>query len=158
LQFGPTKGISSKINKTNSWGLRLTECLPEIINIDSDTPEEVDITKTNFQRFSCSIEVASKIYSHRVDSLHDLAFHFNKSLTTNEEEHENNEGEPDQEEAEGTRAVNYRRIVKSNTIEEDETKLNKSLKDIVGIYTDPMFIHMRRNLKGMQLAWLSELT
>jgi len=129
--------------------LKLTECLPEIINVDSDTPEEVDFTKTNFQRFSCNIEVASKIYSHRVDSLHDLAFHFNKSLTTNEEEHENNEREqkPGQGEAED-RAVHYRRIVKSNTIEEDETKLNKSLKDIVGIYTDPMFIHMRRNLKG----------
>lgn len=131
--------------------MKLTECLPEIINIDSDTPEEVDVTQTNFQRFSCSIEVASKIYSHRVDSLHDSAFHFNKSLTTSEEEHENNEGEPEQEEAED-RAVHYRRIIKSNTIEEDETKLNKSLKDIAGIYTDPMFIHMRRNLKGMQIC------
>ena len=133
--------------------MKLTECLPDIIYIDSDTPEEVDITMTNFQLFSCSIEVASKIYSHRVDSLHDLAFHFNKSLTTNEEqEYENNEGEPGQEEAEDTRAVHYRRIIKSNTIEEDETKLNKSLKDIVGIYTDPMFIHIRRNLKGTHLC------
>jgi hypothetical protein len=138
--------------------LKLTECLPEIINIDSDTPEEVDITKTNFQRFSCSIEAASKIYSHRVDSLHDLAFHFNKSLTTNEEERENNEREPEQEEAEDTRAVHYRRTIKSNTIEEDETKLNKSLKDIVGIYTDPIFIHMRRKLKGTQLCSCRILT
>lgn len=147
--------------------MKLTDCLPEIINIDSDTPEEVDITNTNFQRFSCSIEVASKIYSHRVDSLHDLALYFNKSLTTNEEEHENNEGEPEQQEAEDTRAVHYRRTIKSNTIEEDETKLNKSLKDIVGIYTDPMFIHMRRNLKGRPILksgsdpkqqWLMSLT
>lgn len=127
--------------------MKLTECLPEIINIDSDTPEEVDITKTNFQRFSCSIEAASKIYSHRVDSLHDLALYFNKYLTTNEEEHENNRSNEGELEREDSRAINYRRL-KSNTIEEDETKLNKSLKDIMGIYTDPMFIHMRRNLKG----------
>ena len=131
--------------------MKLTECLPEIINIDSDIPEEVDITKTNFQRFSCSIEAASKIYSHRVDSLHDLALYFNKSLTGNEE-HENshtNEGESERgEQVEDSRTINYRRSIKSCTIEEDETKLNKSLKDIVGIYTDPMFIHMHRNLKG----------
>lgn len=68
---------------------------------------------------------------------------------TNEEEYDNNEGGQErEEEAEDPGSVSYRRTVKSNTIEEDQTKLNKSLKDIVGVYTDPMFIHMRRNLKG----------
>jgi len=136
--------LKQKINKTNSWGLKLTECIPEIINIDSDTPD-VDITSTNFQRFSCSIEAASKIYSHRVDSLHDLVLYFNKSLTTTGKEHENNRANEGEQEED--RAI-YSRHVKSKTIEEDERNLNKSLNDIKGIYTDPMVIHMSRKLKG----------
>jgi hypothetical protein len=130
--------------------LKLTECLPEIINVDSDTPES-DIENTNFQRFSCSLEAASKIYSHRVDSLHDLALYFNKSLTNTDEENENkriNERGLEQE-PEEVPAVNHRRI-KSKTIEEDETKLNISMNLIKGIYTDPIVIHMNRTLKGRQ--------
>jgi hypothetical protein len=124
--------------------LKLTECLPEIIIVDSDTPD-VDITSTNFQRFSCSLEAATKIYSHRVDSLHDLALYFNKSLTnTDEESNRINEGGLLEREAEDK---DHRRI-KSKTIEEDETKLNISLKVIKGIYTDPTVIHMNRTLKG----------
>ncbi len=131
--------------------MKLTECLPEIIDVDTDTPD-ANITNTNFQRFSCSIEAASKIYSHRVDSLHDLALHFNKSLTTSEC-HESkagaNEGEQEQQEKD---KVLSRLREQSNTIEEDETKLTKPLKDIMGRYTDPIFIHMRRNLKGTHIC------
>jgi hypothetical protein len=90
--------------------------------VDSDTP--IDGISTNFQRFSCSIEAASKIYSHRVDSLHDLALYFNKSLTSDGNDITGGEyvieGETNQNSTLGYKLL-LRNRVKSKTIEEDES-------------------------------------
>ena len=137
--------------------MKLTECLPEIINIDCDTPpEEVNITKTNFQRFSCSIEAASKIYSHRVDSLHDLALYFHKSLIGSEDNDnmqltgevlaEQDVGEANQNNT--TLKKLMRNRGKSKTIVEDEKLLNRPRKDGYRLAYDPLFIKLGEIIAG----------
>jgi hypothetical protein len=135
--------------------LKLTECLPEIINVDFDTPD-VDITNTNFQRFSCSIEAASKIYSHRVDSLHDLALYFHKSLISGDDDNNNNmrltgEDASDLGEAnQSTMTLNklLRNRGKSKTIEEDEKLLNRPHKDGYRQPYDPLFLRLGEIIAG----------
>ncbi|GLU23779.1 hypothetical protein SLE2022_397570 [Rubroshorea leprosula] len=56
----------NKINKRNSWKLKLIDHLSDIIKVDA---AEAD-SQTNFQRASCTLKTGVKIYSVRVDAVH----------------------------------------------------------------------------------------
>lgn len=60
----------NKISQKNTWGLRLIDHLSDLVkpSVEGGRPT------TNFQRASCTLDAGIKIYSYRVDSVHNEAF------------------------------------------------------------------------------------
>lgn len=73
----------NKINQKNSWDLQFIEHMNEFITPSPQT------SLTNFQKASCTLDASVKIYSYRVDSVHNQTFKILGGLhrTQAEEEH-----------------------------------------------------------------------
>ncbi|KAK9866833.1 hypothetical protein WJX84_006304 [Apatococcus fuscideae] len=59
----------NKIDKNNTWQLGLIDHLSDLVK-----PSQEEEGQLNFQRASMSLDAGVKIYSHRVDSVHTVAF------------------------------------------------------------------------------------
>ncbi|KAK9839378.1 hypothetical protein WJX84_006216 [Apatococcus fuscideae] len=59
----------NKIDKHNTWHLGLIDHLSDLVK-----PSDEEEGQLNFQRASMSLDAGIKIYSHRVDSVHTVAF------------------------------------------------------------------------------------
>jgi len=68
-----------KINQKNSWSLNLIEHIDDVLK----TQEESSTTDgvTNFQAASCTLDASVKIYSCRVDSMHNETYRVLGGLT-----------------------------------------------------------------------------
>jgi len=68
-----------KINRENSWKLNLIDYMDDVLHSHH---QEGDLT--NFQAASCTLEASTKIYSCRVDSVHEDTFKILGGLTRTE--------------------------------------------------------------------------
>lgn len=59
----------NKITKDNTWGLGLIDHLSDLVK-----PSDEEQGQTNFQRASCTLDAGVKIYSYRVDSVHNSIY------------------------------------------------------------------------------------
>jgi condensin complex subunit 2 len=57
-----------KINSKNSWQLNLIDYIDDVIEVQRDAE------MTNFQVASCTLDASVKIYSCRVDSVHNETY------------------------------------------------------------------------------------
>ena len=59
----------NKITKDNTWGLGLIDHMSDLVK-----PSDDEQGQTNFQRASCTLDAGVKIYSYRVDSVHNSIY------------------------------------------------------------------------------------
>ena len=59
----------NKITKDNTWGLGLIDHMSDLVK-----PSDEEQGQTNFQRASCTLDAGVKIYSYRVDSVHNSIY------------------------------------------------------------------------------------
>lgn len=59
----------NKITKDNTWGLDLIDHMSDLVK-----PSDEEQGQTNFQRASCTLDAGVKIYSYRVDSVHNSIY------------------------------------------------------------------------------------
>lgn len=59
----------NKITKDNTWALGLIDHMSDLVK-----PSDHDKGQTNFQRASCTLDAGVKIYSYRVDSVHNSIY------------------------------------------------------------------------------------
>ena len=59
----------NKITKDNTWALGLIDHMSDLVK-----PSHHDRGQTNFQRASCTLDAGVKIYSYRVDSVHNSIY------------------------------------------------------------------------------------
>lgn len=59
----------NKINQKNTWSLQLIDHINDLVK-----PSKEDGDQTNFQKASCTLDAGVKIYSYRVDSVHNETF------------------------------------------------------------------------------------
>jgi condensin complex subunit 2 len=64
--------LLKKINAKNSWQLNLIDYIDDVIEVQQTT--NGDTNMTNFQVASCTLDASVKIYSCRVDSVHNDTF------------------------------------------------------------------------------------
>eukprot|EP00891_Asterochloris_glomerata_P007927 jgi/Astpho2/7927/Aster-x1468 len=154
----------NKINKNNTWSLGLIDHLSDLVK-----PADSEGRSTNFQAASCTLEAGVKIYSYRVDSVHNDAFKtlagFSRAaLPASQDEGEDGEGE-DAEGEEGQQggARRKRRTAAdsnpSATLEPSWEALNVKKFDLA-FAVDPLFHRMSAQFdeggaRGLLLANLS---
>ncbi|KYR00563.1 hypothetical protein DLAC_02579 [Tieghemostelium lacteum] len=88
----------NKINQKNTWNLDLIDNIDKVLeNHNKSTTESV-----NFQAVSCTLEASVKIYSSRVDSVHNETYKILGGLSRSDSDAQHNEdGDKDQEDNEG---------------------------------------------------------
>ena len=59
----------NKITKDNTWALGLIDHMSDLVK-----PSDEERGQTNFQRASCTLDAGVKIYSYRVDSVHNSIY------------------------------------------------------------------------------------
>ena len=59
----------NKITKDNTWALGLIDHMSDLVK-----PSDEESGQTNFQRASCTLDAGVKIYSYRVDSVHNSIY------------------------------------------------------------------------------------
>jgi len=59
----------NKITKDNTWALGLIDHMSDLVK-----PSNEEAGQTNFQRASCTLDAGVKIYSYRVDSVHNSIY------------------------------------------------------------------------------------
>ena len=59
----------NKITKDNTWALGLIDHMSDLVK-----PSEEEQGQTNFQKASCTLDAGVKIYSYRVDSVHNSIY------------------------------------------------------------------------------------
>jgi len=59
-----------KINQKNSWALNLIDYIDDVLEAQSKTEEGI----ANFQAASVTLDTSVKIYSYRVDSVHNETY------------------------------------------------------------------------------------
>lgn len=78
---------AGKITSKNAWGLELNEHLQDVVDESAGGKDSM-----NFQTASCTLDASVKIYSVRVDSVHNQAYKvlgdFNRTAVKSEEVHE----------------------------------------------------------------------
>ena len=58
---------ANKITMQNTWSLKLIDYIDDVLKADEVVGGD---TETNFQKASCTLDASVKIYSYRVDSVH----------------------------------------------------------------------------------------
>lgn len=58
---------ANKITMQNTWQLKLIDYIDDVLKADDALGEDAE---TNFQKASCTLDASVKIYSYRVDSVH----------------------------------------------------------------------------------------
>ena len=149
-----------QINAKNTWALELIDHISDIIKLEKEEDDG-----TNFQKAGCTLDAGVKIYSTRVDSVHNEAFRILGGLSRAQLEQEaegEDEGEEGAEDGEG--GAKKRRVKKGNTdmnatLEPNFDALN-SKSDEVYTAVDPLFKQMSAKFdqggaKGLLLNNLS---
>jgi condensin complex subunit 2 len=74
---------TQKINQKNSWSLDLIDHIDDVLQSNFNSEEGSGVG--NFQAASCTLDASVKIYSYRVDSIHNETYRVlgDLSLTRN---------------------------------------------------------------------------
>ncbi|ETO14069.1 hypothetical protein RFI_23297 [Reticulomyxa filosa] len=120
-----------KINQKNAWSLQLVDYINNIIELDE---------QTNFTKASHTLDAASKIYSSRVDSVHQDIF---KTLGTfHQTDASGNENAMPADETAAIHQKEERKLrnrnVGKSTIAASEDAITETLKSLV-VKVDPLF-------------------
>ena len=152
----------NKISQKNTWALELIDHISDIIKLEKDKDDG-----TNFTKASCTLDAGVKIYSTRVDSVHNEAFRMlgglsRAAIESQQQEGADDEGDSGDEDGEG--GAKKRRAKKQNTdmsatLEASFEALNAKADEV---YTavDPLFKQMSAKFdqggaKGLLLNNLS---
>eukprot|EP00188_Purpureofilum_apyrenoidigerum_P002891 Plantae.Rhodophyta-Purpureofilum_apyrenoidigerum.ctg29429.p1 GENE.Plantae.Rhodophyta-Purpureofilum_apyrenoidigerum.ctg29429~~Plantae.Rhodophyta-Purpureofilum_apyrenoidigerum.ctg29429.p1 ORF type:complete len:654 (-),score=147.78 Plantae.Rhodophyta-Purpureofilum_apyrenoidigerum.ctg29429:206-2167(-) len=84
----------NKINAKNSWSLNLLDHIDAIVDIHDNSG-----SRTNFQLAGCTLDAGARIYSHRVDSVHNNVYKVRGGLLLG------NDDEQDEEDAVSTENI-----------------------------------------------------
>ena len=134
----------NKISQKNTWALELIDHISDIIKLEKDKDDG-----TNFTKASCTLDAGVKIYSTRVDSVHNEAFRMlgglsRAAIESQQQEGADDEGDSGDEDGEG--GAKKRRAKKQNTdmsatLEASFEALNAKADEV---YTavDPLFKQM----------------
>ena len=129
---------SNKINMANSWQLPLIDYIDDVL-MDNE-----DDTETNFQKASCTLDASVKIYSYRVDSVHQHVYKVLGGLNRSdakevgEEENDDQDNADVENEGESIKKKSARVKRGGNTIESNLANIN--LKQLtVAFEVDPLF-------------------
>jgi condensin complex subunit 2 len=133
---------ANKITMQNTWNLKLIEYMDDVLKADDMHTGGAD-TETNFQKASCTLDASVKIYSYRVDSVHQNTYKMLGGLSRSGGQ---GDGDADEEEGEDLGAVvskdtsKVERRVKRGgaTLEANVAALNS--KTVQGEFAvDPLF-------------------
>ena len=83
---------ANKITMQNTWNLKLIDYIDDVLKADEALGDD---NETNFQKASCTLDASVKIYSYRVDSVHQNTYKIlgglNRSGGDDFEENDENE-------------------------------------------------------------------
>lgn len=122
----------NKINVKNAFQLRLIDFMADMIQ---KKKSELD----NFQAASCALDASTKIYSYRVDSVHNETIKLASGVTSRNEDRNKRTGEEneaDHEEEGGKKLKKKRR--RANTVEKNLNNINCAKFDLE-FDIDPLF-------------------
>ena len=103
---------NNKINMANSWQLPLIDYIDDVLKNDDLNNDE-----TNFQKASCTLDASVKIYSYRVDSVHQTTFKVlgglnrtdnNNEIDENEINDDDNENESDLKKVKAQKRIKFK--------------------------------------------------
>eukprot|EP00127_Corallochytrium_limacisporum_P004873 Clim_evm17s191 gene=Clim_evmTU17s191 len=140
----------NRVNRRNAWDMQLIDYINEVVGKENaGRGSGIDV---DFQAASTTIDASVKIFSYRVDSVHDDTFKVVKGLNrNNENENEDNDDEEGEEEVGEDGQQKKKRARKyAHSAETLETKLenitNSSLDQTLHI--DPLFAKMSAAFDG----------
>lgn len=125
----------NKINQKNTWSLQLIDHINDLVK-----PSEEDGDQTNFQKASCTLDAGVKIYSYRVDSVHNETFKVLGGLnrTSQNDEGEENDKENSGESVQDTSKKRRGNASAQSTLEASFEALNVKKFDVT-FSVDPLF-------------------
>jgi len=148
----------NKINQKNTWSLKLIDYIDDVI-AHQENQQDTAIG-TNFQAASCTLDASVKIYSHRVDSVHNAAYQMlgglvraeskegeieKNDVTSKIQDNETEEKEPTNQEEESDDKSAEKLIKKGktsgrgvNTLETNLSNINAKKIDLE-FSVDPLF-------------------
>mmetsp|Transcript_38856 Transcript_38856/g.153597 ORF Transcript_38856/g.153597 Transcript_38856/m.153597 type:complete len:432 (+) Transcript_38856:479-1774(+) len=146
----------NKINAKNSWTLNLLDHIDDIVQINDEKMKASGI-KTNFQMAGCTLDAGARIYSHRVDSVHNNVFRVRGGLLLGRDDDEAEKQADEGKNGEGKKTG--RSAVVGSTLETNIANITTTQVDIdYGV--DPLFQKMSAafdegGARGMLLNTLS---
>lgn len=128
----------NKINAKNSWSLNLLDHIDEIIEINDDRAISSGV-KTNFQLAGCTLDAGARIYSHRVDSVHNNVFKVRGGLLLGrEEEPEGDVDETEVQDGNELRKKAKKKTTQTSTLETNLDNITTTKVTIVPIPCRPL--------------------
>mmetsp|Transcript_5146 Transcript_5146/g.15387 ORF Transcript_5146/g.15387 Transcript_5146/m.15387 type:complete len:665 (-) Transcript_5146:1933-3927(-) len=147
----------NKINAKNSWSLNLLDHIDSIVDIHDNTG-----ARTNFQLAGCTLDAGARIYSHRVDSVHNNVYKVRGGLLLGNDDEQEEDDSLHVEETEGDNVEPKKPSRKAHKCGTLETNIENitSTKVEVDYGVDPLFQKMSAafdegGAKGMLLNTLS---
>ncbi|KAL6071845.1 Condensin complex subunit 2 [Balamuthia mandrillaris] len=136
----------NKITQKNSWALNLIDHIDDVLQTQHQSAE-TESGVANFQAASCTLDASVKIYSCRVDSIHNEAYRVLGGLSRTAKErdtdsdgngHEDGDGNGQDATAGQGNGPKRRRKAKANTLETNPEALQLKTFDLE-FAVDPLF-------------------